>query len=117
MGNQIQCYYNIDWKYDTQYGSILIELKLACLLCVQIQTGYVDLRSDDDVPIFKRQKINFRLVLVEEERNLQLRCLAWCKCSVSQFHNDVPKSEKFWWATGQSNFAYKQLAATKASKV
>ena len=29
----------------------------------------------------------------------------------------VPKSEHFWRATGQSNLAYKRLAATKASKV
>ena len=29
----------------------------------------------------------------------------------------VAKSEKFWWATGQSNLAYKRLATTKASKV
>ena len=27
------------------------------------------------------------------------------------------KSEKFWWATGQSNLAYKRLAATKPSRV
>ena len=29
----------------------------------------------------------------------------------------VAKCGKFWWATGQSNLAYKRLAATKASKV
>ena len=29
----------------------------------------------------------------------------------------VPKNEKFWRATGQSNLAYKRLVATKASKV
>ena len=29
----------------------------------------------------------------------------------------VSKSDRFWRATGQSNFAYKLLAATKASKV
>ena len=29
----------------------------------------------------------------------------------------IAKSENFWWATGQSNLAHKQLATTKASKV
>lgn len=30
------------------------------MLKQQISTGYVEVKSEDDVPIFQRQKINFR---------------------------------------------------------
>ena len=43
-------------------------------------------------------------------------CFAADKPAISQ-SCAVAKSDKFWRTTGQSNFAYKRLAATKASKV
>ena len=53
-----------------------------------------------------------------------VRCNS-CGVSTSQFQSNKPvsescavaKSEKFWWASGQSNLAYKLLAAARASKV